>query len=61
MPEGRNNKVADLQETKFLRLFGLTNLSACISLYNSISIMPFWHDIHSTMLLDHISLIMQVC
>jgi hypothetical protein len=26
MPEGRINKTTDLQETKFLSLFGLTNL-----------------------------------
>jgi hypothetical protein len=26
MPEGRINKMVDLQETKFLRLFGLTNV-----------------------------------
>jgi hypothetical protein len=25
MPEGRLNKIIDLQETKFLRLFGLTD------------------------------------
>jgi hypothetical protein len=25
-PEGRINKMADLQETKFLRLFGLINV-----------------------------------
>jgi hypothetical protein len=26
MPEGRINKITDLQETKFLHLFGLTNV-----------------------------------
>jgi hypothetical protein len=26
MPEGRINKLAGLQETKFLRLLGLTNI-----------------------------------
>jgi hypothetical protein len=26
MPDGRMNKIADLQETKLLRLFGLTNV-----------------------------------
>jgi hypothetical protein len=35
MAEGRINKMADLQETKFLRLFGLTNVHTpkCNCLY----------------------------
>jgi hypothetical protein len=39
MPEGRINKITDLQKTKFLRLFGLTmciisvNVLKCSSLY----------------------------
>jgi nicotinamide riboside transporter PnuC len=71
VPEGRINKMADLQETKFLRLFALTNCLFCVvtptcnCLYLRVEqhqyyVLLAWHASHYFMLLDQIYLIMQI-
>jgi hypothetical protein len=70
LPDGRINKMADLQETKFFPQFGLTNvyyycsytqcLYLCVEQHQNYALLA-WHTSHHFMLLDQISPIMQIC